>query len=844
MSAVRRLRSAVLSAVALACLLTFVSVPAPFPPSPALAPAADLSGFQAGNIVTDAVFYDSASMTAAEIQRFLNGRGADCRTATDGTKCLKDYRQTTTTRAADSFCARYAGAADESAAVIIAKVARACRINPRVLLVTLQKEQGLVTRTTPYASKYRIAMGYGCPDGAPCDSLYYGFFNQLYSAAKQFQRYTANPTNYKYRPGLRTIPYQVAGPTAAYFNYQNRDCGTSSVNILNQATANLYNYTPYQPNAAALAAGYGEGNRCSAYGNRNFWNYFTDWFGSTYNPGRDVDAPMGRLDSVRTGVGSFAIRGWTFDPNALTSPVKVQVQVDGALATTLTADASRPDVETAYSNWKIGPNHGFAASVPAPPGDHEVCVAALNVGAGYTDPELGCASVRVTHPDDPVGRLDEVTVSGATVTAAGWAYDPDRPTARSAVRVQVDGATVAEVPANMWRPDVGERYPEAGSGHGYSWSGTLAAGTHQICAIGVNEGTGLYDTRLGCRSATVSSDAVAALSRPSGALDVLAVSGTAVTAWGWALDRDVPTTPLTVQVHVDGRKVADVVAKTWRTDIGAAFPGIGDRHGYVWWGNLTAGTHTVCVTALNQGAGAVDPQLGCRTVTVGGTQATATPAKPTGRLDTVTVTGTSVTAWGWALDGDVPPAPVPVHVYVDGKFRGEVPASGPRPDIDRKFPAAGPRHGYLWWGTLTAGTHSVCAYGINQGPGAGNTRLGCKSVTVGAAAPASASAPVGSLDAVSATGRTVTASGWTFDPDVPWPATDVHIYVDGTFVSAVPAGESRPDVAAKYPAAGGNHGYTWTAEVPPGAHTVCAYGIDLGPGSNRRLGCRPVTVAK
>ena len=60
-----------------------------------------------------------------------------------------------------------------------------------------------------------------------------------------------------------------------------RGCGSSPVYIQNQATANLYYYTPYQPNAAAIRAGYGEGDGCSAYGNRNFYQYFTDWFGST-----------------------------------------------------------------------------------------------------------------------------------------------------------------------------------------------------------------------------------------------------------------------------------------------------------------------------------------------------------------------------------------------------------------------------------------------------------------------------------------------------------------------------------------------------------------------------------
>lgn len=62
----------------------------------------------------------------------------------------------------------------------------------------------------------------------------------------------------------------------------NAACGARSITIRNKATAVLYYFTPYQPNAAALAAGYGVGNSCSAYGNRNFFLYFTSWFGSTH----------------------------------------------------------------------------------------------------------------------------------------------------------------------------------------------------------------------------------------------------------------------------------------------------------------------------------------------------------------------------------------------------------------------------------------------------------------------------------------------------------------------------------------------------------------------------------
>ena len=92
---------------------------------------------------------------------------------------------------------------------------------------------------------------------------------------------TASPTSYSYRAGRNNV-IQWDVPLS---------CGTSTVYIQNQATANLYIYTPYQPNKAALDAGYGTGNSCSAYGNRNFFNWFTDWFGSTYVLNRDPDAP-------------------------------------------------------------------------------------------------------------------------------------------------------------------------------------------------------------------------------------------------------------------------------------------------------------------------------------------------------------------------------------------------------------------------------------------------------------------------------------------------------------------------------------------------------------------------
>jgi uncharacterized protein with LGFP repeats len=248
------------------------------PGAPVVVPAADARKFDPGNIITDQLFFDGGAMSAAEVQTFLNVRNPSCVAADDGTPCLKNYRLTTTTIAGNDRCPRaYTGARDETAATIIAKVGIACGISQRVLLVMLQKEQGLVTYTGNRLTKrkYREAMGYACPDTATCDPAYAGFFKQVYTAAGRFNHYAANPGSFNHRAGqVNQVRFH---PNAA--------CGSSAVTIRNQATAGLYNYTPYQPNAAALAAGYLEGDACSAYGNRNFWLYFTDWFGSTQTPG-------------------------------------------------------------------------------------------------------------------------------------------------------------------------------------------------------------------------------------------------------------------------------------------------------------------------------------------------------------------------------------------------------------------------------------------------------------------------------------------------------------------------------------------------------------------------------
>src|SRR5664280_13402 len=177
----------------------------------------------------------------------------------------------------DGYCAAVTGGADLDGAAVIARVSTACGVNPRVMLVTLQKESRLLNRTDPTPATYAAAWGWHCPDTGPggtanCDPAYGGLVNQAYGMAKQWSRYRTDPDKYTYRAGQTVdILYNVA----------ESGCGAAPVTITNTATASLYNYTPYQPNPASLAAYPGEGDRCSSYGNRNFFFLYQTYFGST-----------------------------------------------------------------------------------------------------------------------------------------------------------------------------------------------------------------------------------------------------------------------------------------------------------------------------------------------------------------------------------------------------------------------------------------------------------------------------------------------------------------------------------------------------------------------------------
>ncbi len=112
-------------------------------------------------------------------------------------------------------------------------------VNPKFILVLLQKEQGLIEDSSPKQSDLDWATGYDCPDNWVCNPYYKGFGKQVNSAALQFLAYMNEQDHYNYQAGQT---YVVSNTPTPYCNASNQ---TMAVTPQNKATAALYNYTPH-----------------------------------------------------------------------------------------------------------------------------------------------------------------------------------------------------------------------------------------------------------------------------------------------------------------------------------------------------------------------------------------------------------------------------------------------------------------------------------------------------------------------------------------------------------------------------------------------------------------------
>ena len=164
--------------------------------------------YDPNDIITDAELFDSNALSRTAIQRFLESKNS----------ALKSVSATV-------------NGVPKLASEMIYEIGKAYGISQKFLLAKLQQEQGLIEKSDASQTKLDWATGYSCYGGR-CNEKYRGIYQQL-GAAADTQRI-----------------YIEKSKSAGYFDYQiNKETKTKDGYIVkpeNQATTNLYIYTPYK----------------------------------------------------------------------------------------------------------------------------------------------------------------------------------------------------------------------------------------------------------------------------------------------------------------------------------------------------------------------------------------------------------------------------------------------------------------------------------------------------------------------------------------------------------------------------------------------------------------------
>ncbi|MBI5230842.1 MAG: hypothetical protein HY876_01630, partial [Coriobacteriales bacterium] len=206
------------------------------------------ANFNPNYVLSDANLRDYDSMSAAQIQKFLEKQPG----------------------ALDTLVTPDHNGRSKKASQIIYDACRAYKISPKVMLVMLQKEQSLLTRKSPDQRTLERAVGAGIPGGAT--NRYPGFGNQIWNGARLLDGYgEGKSTSY--------IPKWKRGMTW--------DGATAKVTPRNIATFKLFVYNP----VIGATAPYGDlsSQQGSLRGNANFWNIYRRYFGDpTTTPKRSA----------------------------------------------------------------------------------------------------------------------------------------------------------------------------------------------------------------------------------------------------------------------------------------------------------------------------------------------------------------------------------------------------------------------------------------------------------------------------------------------------------------------------------------------------------------------------
>jgi hypothetical protein len=752
--------------------------------------------FNPGYIISDQNFFDGNSMAPMDVARFIDSKSGICRA---GYTCLKDYLQAVPNMSAEAgLCNGYTAHPLQSAAEIISRVASSCGVSAKVLLVLLEKEQSLVTDTWPLTTQYTRATGFACPDTAPCDASYGGFFYQVYNAARQLRNYGLVPERWNYR----------AGRINSILFHPNRDCGSSDIYIQNRATAALYNYTPYQPNAAALNNLYGSGDSCSAYGNRNFWRLYTDWFGPTTAP---VGTPEGEI-SVTGSYSGIQLNGWAIDPDAVTSNVVIAVQI-GSVWRQVTANSSGTDLSANYPG--AGSNHAVNATIPFESGTQVVCLYLVNAGGAGSMGSAGCKTVNIPVAPSPVVSIDTVSANSGRIQVSGWAVNPDNPTVGVNLAINI-GSRWIQATGGQANSIAASQVSGAGPNQGFTAQFDAPPGQQTFC-VWANKTNGSA-VMVGCRTVLVAEQRAAA-----GAIESATVSGNTITLTGWAVWPDSPSTSVHLAANV-GSSWTSISADQNNNAANNSYPGVGNAHGFSVTIPANSGSQSICIWTTNPASG--PSILGCRTVVVG-----VAPSSVLTSIESVTPGPGRINFSGWAVWPSSDSTTVRLAANV-GSSWFPIDANTTSSTIQQTVSGVSAQHGFSGSISLPPGSQEICFWAAQ--PNAPAKFLECRTIVV-----PDANSTVGELNNISGGAGGIHVDGWAVMPNSPTSPVRIAVNVGGQWFPS-DTGVSNSLAPSRVSGAGPNQGYNALMPMPPGTYDACVWAA--GVSKAVVLGCSTVTV--
>lgn len=260
-----------------------------------------VEAYDSSNLIDNAMFLDSTSMTPSSIQSFLVSKNSGLASRNYLLNC---YGPTSPER---QWYTNAGAPCDQTipAAHVIYYSAQVYGINPKVIIATLQKEQSLITSPNPTSWQVNQAMGYACPTSGSCtndSSFFYQIDNGTWALRYHYERANGNNTwwnNGGYVCGTPKSYYSQGLYPGNNVTFIDEDgVSYNTFRIANAATAAMYCYTPHtynnHPNGAPNSD-YPAGTLCYPYsphiamgyrgrcytGSYNFVFWFENWFGST-----------------------------------------------------------------------------------------------------------------------------------------------------------------------------------------------------------------------------------------------------------------------------------------------------------------------------------------------------------------------------------------------------------------------------------------------------------------------------------------------------------------------------------------------------------------------------------